>query len=136
MDIVAIWHILFRLIFGNRQKRNYQNIKTIFFGWVNAKSHHYHEVFDATYTWRWMHATEEFYHGRMNLQALLTVLYKSVTEFPVRCVSELILPATMMKIAGMELSLKSMEMQRKLMAVFSLYMEWNSNDLQRTGNAQ
>ncbi|MDQ2863701.1 MAG: alpha-glucosidase C-terminal domain-containing protein, partial [Bacteroidota bacterium] len=35
-----------------------------------------------TYTWRWMHASEEFYHGRMNLHALLTVLYKSVTEFP------------------------------------------------------
>jgi alpha-amylase len=42
----------------------------------------YQEVFDATYTWRWMHASEEFYHGRMNLQSLLTVLYKSVTEFP------------------------------------------------------
>ena len=42
----------------------------------------YHEVFDATYTWRWMHASEEFYHGRMNVQSLLTVLYKSVTEFP------------------------------------------------------
>ena len=42
----------------------------------------YHQVFDATYTWRWMHASEEFYHGRMNLQSLLTVLYKSVTEFP------------------------------------------------------
>jgi alpha-amylase len=42
----------------------------------------YHEVFDATYTWRWMHASDEFYHNRMNLQSLLTVLYKSVTEFP------------------------------------------------------
>ncbi len=42
----------------------------------------YHVAFDATYTWRWMHASEEFYHGRMKLQALLTVLYKSVTEFP------------------------------------------------------
>jgi glycosidase len=29
-----------------------------------------------------MHATEEFYHGKMNLHSLLTVLYKSVTEFP------------------------------------------------------
>jgi glycosidase len=29
-----------------------------------------------------MHASEEFYHKRMNLQSLLTVLYKSVTEFP------------------------------------------------------
>lgn len=42
----------------------------------------YHKVFDATYTWSWMHASEEFYHQRMNLQSLLTILYKSVTEFP------------------------------------------------------
>ncbi|MEO6818249.1 MAG: alpha-amylase family glycosyl hydrolase [Ginsengibacter sp.] len=42
----------------------------------------YHKVFDATYTWRWMHASEEFYKQRMNLQSLITVLYKSVTEFP------------------------------------------------------
>jgi glycosidase len=42
----------------------------------------YHKVFDATYTWRWMHASQEFYQNRMNLQSLLTVLYKSVTEFP------------------------------------------------------
>lgn len=42
----------------------------------------YHQVFDATYTWRWMHATEEFYQKKMNLQSLLTVLYKSITEFP------------------------------------------------------
>lgn len=42
----------------------------------------YHKVFDATYTWEWMHASEEFYHKKMGLQSLLTVLYKSVTEFP------------------------------------------------------
>ncbi len=42
----------------------------------------YHEAFDATYTWRWMHASQEFYQGKMSLQSLLTVLYKSVTEFP------------------------------------------------------
>jgi glycosidase len=29
-----------------------------------------------------MHASEEFYHGKMNLQSLLTVLYKTVTVFP------------------------------------------------------
>ena len=70
MDIVAIWHILFHLIFGYRQKRNFQNVKTIFSGWVNVKNQNYHAVFDATYTWHWMHASEEFYHNKMNLQAL------------------------------------------------------------------
>ncbi len=55
--------------------------KNIF--WLAECEHpEYHQVFDASYTWRWMHASEEFYQGRMNLQSLLTVLYKSVTEFP------------------------------------------------------
>ncbi len=42
----------------------------------------YHNAFDATYTWRWMHASQEFYQQKMNLQSLLTVLYKTNTEFP------------------------------------------------------
>lgn len=51
--------------------------------WMAETEHpEYHTVFDASYTWRWMHASEEFYQGRMDLQSLLTVLYKSVTEFP------------------------------------------------------
>ena len=42
----------------------------------------YHQVFDATYTWKWMHASQEFYEHKMSLQSLLTVLYKSAVEFP------------------------------------------------------
>lgn len=42
----------------------------------------YHLAFDATYTWRWMHASDEFMQGRMNLVHLAMVLYRSVTEFP------------------------------------------------------
>lgn len=42
----------------------------------------YHQVFDATYTWRWMHAMEDFYHGKMNLQQLLKGLYRYNVEFP------------------------------------------------------
>ena len=42
----------------------------------------YHQAFDATYTWKWMHATEDFYHGKMNLFQLLMVLYSSNVEFP------------------------------------------------------
>lgn len=42
----------------------------------------YHQVFDATYTWRWMHAMEDFYHGKMNLQQLLKDLYRYNVEFP------------------------------------------------------
>ncbi|MEP6927125.1 MAG: alpha-amylase family glycosyl hydrolase, partial [Ginsengibacter sp.] len=63
-------------------KKKLSKIKDNLFWLGECEKPEYHAVFDATYTWRWMHASEEFYHNRMNLQALLTVLYKSVTEFP------------------------------------------------------
>ncbi|MEO8111544.1 MAG: alpha-amylase family glycosyl hydrolase [Ginsengibacter sp.] len=63
-------------------KRKLSKTKSGLFWLGECERPEYHAVFDATYTWRWMHASEEFYHGRMKLQALLTVLYKSVTEFP------------------------------------------------------
>lgn len=42
----------------------------------------YHQVFDATYTWKWMHATEDFYHGRINLFELLKNLFSYSVTFP------------------------------------------------------
>ena len=42
----------------------------------------YHLAFDATYTWRWMHASEDFYKGRMDLKSLLLTLFQSQIEFP------------------------------------------------------
>jgi len=63
-------------------KKKLSKFKDHLFWLGECEKPEYHEVFDATYTWRWMHASEEFYHGSMNLQSLLTVLYKSVTEFP------------------------------------------------------
>jgi glycosidase len=63
-------------------KKKLSKVKENLFWLAECEVPEYHEVFDATYTWRWMHASEEFYHGKMNLQSLLTVLYKSVTEFP------------------------------------------------------
>ena len=63
------------------KKKTSQEKKTLF--WLaECEEPDFHTVFDATYTWRWMHATQEFYQKKMNLQSLLTVLYKSVTEFP------------------------------------------------------
>ena len=70
------------LDFWQQAKKKLSKYKHNFFWLGECEVPEYHTVFDATYTWRWMHASEEFYHGRMNLQSLLTVLYKSVTEFP------------------------------------------------------
>ncbi|MEO6134803.1 MAG: alpha-amylase family glycosyl hydrolase [Ginsengibacter sp.] len=62
-------------------KKKLSKLKENLFWLAECEVPEYHEVFDATYTWRWMHASQEFYQKRMNLQSLLTVLYKSVTEF-------------------------------------------------------
>lgn len=70
------------LDFWVQAKKKLSKYKANLFWLGECEEPEYHQVFDATYTWRWMHASEEFYHQRMNLQALLTVLYKSVTEFP------------------------------------------------------
>ena len=70
------------LDFWIHAKKKLSKVKDNLFWLGECEEPEYHAVFDATYTWRWMHASEEFYHKRMNLQSLLTVLYKSVTEFP------------------------------------------------------
>lgn len=43
----------------------------------------YHEVFDASYTWEWMHKSEEFCKGKISLKELTDVLHKYDQEFPV-----------------------------------------------------
>lgn len=70
------------LDFWIEAKNKISKMKKDLFWLAECEVPEYHAVFDATYTWRWMHASQEFYQGRMNLQSLLTVLYKSVTEFP------------------------------------------------------
>ncbi|HEY5370614.1 MAG TPA: alpha-amylase family glycosyl hydrolase [Hanamia sp.] len=73
---------LVRLDFWIEAKKKLSKVKDNLFWLGECEDPEYHQVFDATYTWRWMHASQEFYQNKMNLQSLLTVLYKSVTEFP------------------------------------------------------
>lgn len=73
---------LVRLDFWIEAKKKLSKVKDNLFWLGECEVPAYHQVFDATYTWRWMHASQEFYQKKMNLQSLLTVLYKSVTEFP------------------------------------------------------
>jgi glycosidase len=70
------------LDFWKYAKKKTSKLKDDLFWLGECQVPEYHEVFDATYTWKWMHASEQFCHHQMNLQSLLTVLYKSVTEFP------------------------------------------------------
>jgi glycosidase len=73
---------LVTLDFWKYAKKKTSKLKDGLFWLGECQEPEYHEVFDATYTWKWMHASEQFYHGQMNLHSLETVLYKSVTEFP------------------------------------------------------
>ena len=73
---------LVKLDFWIQAKKKLSKLKGDLFWLGECEDPEYHKVFDASYTWRWMHASQEFYNQRMNLQSLITVLYKSVTEFP------------------------------------------------------
>ena len=70
------------LDFWTEAKKKVAKVKDDLFWLAECEDPQYHKVFDATYTWEWMHASQEFYHHQMGLQSLLTILYKSVTEFP------------------------------------------------------
>lgn len=43
---------------------------------------HYHEAFDVTYTWEWMHKTSEFIKGNTDLNGLENLLWKYNHQFP------------------------------------------------------
>ncbi|MBS1947606.1 MAG: 1,4-alpha-glucan branching protein [Bacteroidetes bacterium] len=42
----------------------------------------YHDVFDATYTWKWMHKTEDFARRQTGVQGLWQLLQEYNDEFP------------------------------------------------------
>ncbi len=42
----------------------------------------YHEVFDASYTWTWMHKTQDFVKGKIGLGDLKNVLVEDANRFP------------------------------------------------------
>ncbi|HEY4876437.1 MAG TPA: alpha-amylase family glycosyl hydrolase [Puia sp.] len=42
----------------------------------------YHQAFDATYTWRWMHKTEEFARHQTDINGLWDLLMQYDNEFP------------------------------------------------------
>jgi glycosidase len=61
-------------------KQQCENIKPLF--WLaECEVPEYHKVFDVTYAWKWMHATEKFIQGFSNLQDLKDVL-KTYQKYP------------------------------------------------------
>jgi alpha-amylase len=65
------------LSFWKEARKELEKIKPLF--WLGEfdplDSPAYTEVFDAAYTWAWMHKAEEFYKKNLSLKELLSVLY-------------------------------------------------------------
>lgn len=62
------------LAFWKKARTALQKIKPELFWLAECEEANYHEVFDATYTWKWMHATEQFCKKQMDLKNLFSVL--------------------------------------------------------------
>jgi len=63
-------------------RKEVEKIKSSLFWLAECEESTYHKVFDATYTWRWMHATTDFYAKKIGLQELLLLLQNYNSEFP------------------------------------------------------
>ena len=70
------------LEFWRKARTELQEIKAGQFWLAECEEIIYHEVFDATYTWKWMHATEEFCKKKIELNNLFSVLQKYNYSFP------------------------------------------------------
>ncbi|MEZ5029418.1 MAG: alpha-amylase family glycosyl hydrolase [Ferruginibacter sp.] len=57
-------------------------LKKDLFWLAESEEINYHKVFDATFTWEWMHSTENFYKNNLALSSLYDVLYKYNSNFP------------------------------------------------------
>ena len=70
------------LAFWHKARTAIEPLKPNLFWLAESEEINYHEVFDATFTWEWMHQTENFYKGKIKLNSLYDVLAKYDTEFP------------------------------------------------------
>lgn len=67
---------LVRLSFWHKARKVLDEIKPLF--WLaECEEPNYHEVFDATYTWKWMHTTQEYCRHKITS----TELYSTLTEY-------------------------------------------------------
>ncbi len=70
------------LHFWKKARTAIEPLKENLFWLAESEEINYHEVFDASFTWEWMHITEGFYKGKNNLDDLYHVLQKYETSFP------------------------------------------------------
>ncbi len=70
------------LDFWHKARTELQKIKAEQFWLAECEETNYHEIFDATYTWKWMHSTEQFYKKQIDLNTLFEVLMQYDNSFP------------------------------------------------------
>lgn len=70
------------LDFWRQAKVKLNMVKEGLFWLAECEEPGYHEVFDATYTWKWMHVTEQFYKQQLPLPTLVNTLHEYDATFP------------------------------------------------------
>ena len=69
------------LNFWREARKSLEELKPLF--WLaECEEPIYHEVFDASYTWTWMHKTQDFTKGKISLADLKNVLLDDARKFP------------------------------------------------------
>lgn len=70
------------LPFWEKARKAIEPIKPGLFWLAESEEISYHKVFDATYTWEWMHKSEDYFHHKTKREGLDSVLEKYQNEFP------------------------------------------------------
>ncbi len=70
------------LDFWKKARTQLQKAKADLFWLAECEEPHYHQVFDATYTWKWMHATEDFCKNDGDINKLAALLAEYQFTFP------------------------------------------------------
>ena len=73
---------LVQLDFWEMAKASLHSVKPGLFWLAECEEPSYHKVFDATYTWKWMHACEEFCTRAISLPSLINTLNEYDQTFP------------------------------------------------------
>lgn len=69
------------LAFWIKARKHLDSIKPDLTWLAETEEPPYHEAFDISFTWKWMHATEEYIRSDFNLHTLSAVLAKASQEF-------------------------------------------------------
>lgn len=70
------------LTFWKKARTAIESFKPNLFWLAESEEIQYHEVFDASFTWEWMHCTENYYKGKTGFNTLYDVLAKYDASFP------------------------------------------------------